>query len=184
MTTVDKWLKNLSEVVNQKESPTDIADELVQFVPLDAAKVNQNANPEALNDCLENFQFDWDNYDQAGGTNFCENSINDIKQMLADIAESNNYQRTFILKLIYDRKSGNDYEPKESEQKLDALNTEDAKREADAVRTRAPKALAENPEYQLLDTVVYMRMLDSSSELRHTITLAPEFGAYFYPKNH
>lgn len=155
------YLNTVKVALGESDDPTLQADEFLKLPTLKT--VDNNTNAQTLVDYIEEFKFDWINFDvEEGSIEFATEAIQKIKQIVSDIDSTNQYHLVFTAELAYSRLKDSEYEYKMVSQSMNAKTVEEATRESEDIRRNASKIHPEDEEYTLEDARIKVDIIDQN----------------------
>lgn len=153
-------IENVEQAINSSQDLVQIVENLAEVDVLDSSDFATNS--QILADYMKEFQFDWDNEAFDNEEDFVSETVSKIKQILADIKSGNKYKRIFSAELAYSYLYKEDYSYKTFIENMTAKTIDEAVKEKDKIRAKAPKQHPEDKNFALEDVRVRVKIVDQN----------------------
>lgn len=151
---------NIKKAISSSHDQAQVAETLAK---VDIPKTNGfTTNSQILADYIGEFQFARDNEAYYNEEQFVSETVAKIKQIVADIESGNRYNSIFSADLAYSQLEEGNYSYKVVAQKMSASSVDEAIKEKDEIRAKAPKQHPEDKSYTLEDVRVRVKIVDQN----------------------
>lgn len=158
-----EFLKSVEKCISVSSDTEHIAEDLALVDCSGAESFSKNG--QVLARYISGFQFDWDNETYDNDENKLSETIDKIRQILADINAGNEYTSVFSTELAYSRLKDGEYEYEIINTKMDAKTAEDAEQESRDIRLKTDKAHPDDASFTLEDVRIREQIIDQKGNI-------------------
>lgn len=158
------YLDSVNRAIRVSDDPTQQADAIIELPT--PKTTNFDINAQELVEFIEEFKFDWDNFDvEDGSSKFASESMQKMSQIINDTEKGNQYHRTFKAELAYSKLVDDKYAYKIITQSMSSKTIEEAKTEKDEIRHNISKTHPDEPDFTLEDVRVKVDIIDQNGNI-------------------
>ena len=163
MNAEQSLIESIEKCLISSQDVSEVANNLLE---VDEPKFDElSNNAQILASYLAEFKFDWDNESYDGDSDeFASKAVDKFKQILAAIKAGNEYKKIFKAELAYSHLENGNYIYKMTSEAMSAKTVDEATKEKDEIRAKAPKSHPEDKSYVLEDVRVKVKIVDQSGK--------------------
>lgn len=165
------YFTKVKGIINKGGEPLEIIEELVAVTVPNTDTSHFNLNVLTFFGYMCGLEWDYNTGEQYNGFTGEENEhnqaagvISDIKQILSDIDNGNEYKEVFTVELAYSRLKDGEYLYEIIQKPIDATTRKEAFKQRDNLKQSTTKTYPKDPSFTLEDVRLIVELIDSKNK--------------------